>query len=110
MTRVTAMPGTTTLVADLCTFGLAACDERGPGFVNASVRTVTNARQVRIHMQRKCAVTHRHARDGADNASENVEQSGTWVREVARTMEEQLRGARECSGKKQEHKNESSAR
>ena len=27
-------------------FGLAACDDGGPGFVNASVRTITNARQV----------------------------------------------------------------
>ena len=36
-----AMPGTRTTVADLCMFGLAACDEGGPGFVSASVRTAT---------------------------------------------------------------------
>ena len=32
-----AMPGTRTAVVDLCVFGLAACDEGGPGFVNESV-------------------------------------------------------------------------
>ena len=32
--KIIAMPGTRTAVADLCMFGLAACDERGPGFVN----------------------------------------------------------------------------
>ena len=50
-----AMPGTRTTVADLCMFGLASCDEgrirSGPGFVHASVRTVTNARQVELEEQ-----------------------------------------------------------
>ena len=41
--------------ADLCMFGLAACDEGRPGFVNASVRTVTNTRQVGMRMQSKNA-------------------------------------------------------
>ena len=41
--KIMAMPGTR---ADLCMFGLAACDDGGPGFVNASVRMITNARQV----------------------------------------------------------------
>ena len=49
--KIMAMSGTRTKVADLCMFGLAACDEGGPGFVNASVRTVTNARQVGMQMQ-----------------------------------------------------------
>ena len=35
--KIMAMPGTRTAVAGLCMFGLAACDEGGPGFVNASV-------------------------------------------------------------------------
>ena len=35
--KIMAMPGTRTTVADLCMFGLAACDEGGPGFVKASV-------------------------------------------------------------------------
>ena len=39
--KTMAMPGTRTAVADLCMFGLAAC-EGGPGFVNACVRTITN--------------------------------------------------------------------
>ena len=56
-----AMPRTRTTVADLCMFGLAACDEGGPGFVNASVRTVTNARQVGMRMQSKCTGKQRHA-------------------------------------------------
>ena len=84
------LPGTRTNVADLYMFGLAAC-ERGPGFVNASVRTVTNARQVGMRMQRKCTGRYRHARVGANNASETMEQPGTWVHPVDRAMEEQLR-------------------
>ena len=42
--KIMAMPGTRTPAADLCMFGLAASD------VNASVRTVTNARQVGMRM------------------------------------------------------------
>ena len=66
------------MVAELCILGLVACDEGGPGLVNASVRTVTSA-------------GHRHARVGANNTSEKMEQTGTWVHQVARAMEEQLR-------------------
>ena len=44
--KIMAMPRSRTTVADVCMFELAACGEGGPGFVNASVRTVTNARQV----------------------------------------------------------------
>ena len=88
---IMAIPGARTIVADLCMFGLAACDEGGPGFVNASVRTVTNARQVQLRMQRTCTGTHRHARVDADKTSENMQQTGTWVHQVAQAMEEQLR-------------------
>ena len=41
--KILAMPETRGVVADLCMFGLAACDDGPPGFVNASVRTITNA-------------------------------------------------------------------
>ena len=85
-----AMPGTRTTVADLCMFGLAACDEGGPGFVNASVRTITHARQVGVRLRSKCTGTHRHARVNANNTIEKGEQTGTWVRQVARVMEKQL--------------------
>ena len=90
--KILAMLGTKTTVADLCMFGLAACDEGGPGFVNASVRTSADARQNEMRMRRKCTGTHRHAHVDADNTSEKVEQTGTWVRKVARAMEEYLRG------------------
>ena len=66
------MPGTRAPVADLCMFGLAACDEEGPGFVNASVRTVTKARQVGMRMHRKRTGTHPHGRVCANNASEKM--------------------------------------
>ena len=56
--KIMAMPGTRTGVADLCMFGLAACDEGGQGFVNASVRTVTNARQMGMRLRSKCTGTH----------------------------------------------------
>ena len=48
--KVMAMPGWRTTVADLCIFGWAACDEGGPGFVTASVRTFTNAREVGVRL------------------------------------------------------------
>ena len=66
MAKIMAIRETRTTVADLCMFGLAACDDGGPGFVNASVLTVTNARQVGILMQSKCIGTHRHARVDAN--------------------------------------------
>ena len=50
VTTITAMPGARTILADLCMFGLAACDEGGPGIVNASVRTVISARQIEMRM------------------------------------------------------------
>ena len=37
--KIMAMPGTRTTVTNLCMFGLAACDERGPGFVNGRSTT-----------------------------------------------------------------------
>ena len=86
-----AIPGTRTTVADPCMFGLAARDEGGPGFVNASVRTITNARQFRKRMRSRCTGTHRHARVDASNIIEKGEQTGTCVRQVARAMEEQFR-------------------
>ena len=54
------MLGTRTAVADLCMFGLAACDEGGPVVVNASVRTITNARRVGVRLQSKCVGIHFH--------------------------------------------------
>ena len=42
-------------------------------------------------MQRKYTGTHPHARVGANNSSEKMEQSGTWVHLVAQAMEDQLR-------------------
>ena len=55
-------------------------DERGPGFVNVSVRTVTNAKRVgvRPRLQSKCASTDRHARVDCDNPTEKGEQTGSW--------------------------------
>ena len=68
--KIMAMPGT-----DLCMLMLAACGDGGPGFVNASVRTITNARQVGVRLQSKCTRTHRHARVNADNPPEKGEQT-----------------------------------
>ena len=90
VTKITAMPGTKTIVADLCMFGLAACGEGGPGFVNASARTSTNARQVGMRMRNKCTGVHRHARVDASNTIVKREQTATWVRQVALAMVEQM--------------------
>ena len=43
VTKIMATSGTRKTVADLRMFGLVACDKGGPGFVNVSVRTITNA-------------------------------------------------------------------
>ena len=88
MGKIMAMPGTRAAVADSCMFGLAACDNGGPGFVNESVRTITNARQVGVRLQSKCIGTHRHARVDTEDTIGRKEQTGTWVRQVARAIEE----------------------
>ena len=72
-------------------FGLVACDEIGPRFVNESVRTITNARRFGVRLQSKCASTHRHAPVNANNPTEKGEQTGSWVRQVAQAMEEPLK-------------------
>ena len=89
--KIMAMPGARTAEADLCMFGLAMCDEGGPGFVNVSVRTITNARQVGMRMTRKRTSAHRHARANANDMSEKVDQTGTRANQVAQAMEEQLK-------------------
>ena len=89
--KIMPMPGTRTAVADLCMFGLVACDDGGPGFVNASVRTITNARQVGVRLRSECIGTHRHAQVNTNNVIEKEERMGTWVRQVAQAVEEQLR-------------------
>ena len=68
--KIMAMLGTRTTVADWCMFGLAACDEGGPGFVNAGIRTITNTRQVGMRLRSKYTGTHRHARVNANNTIE----------------------------------------
>ena len=70
--------------------GLHVMNEGGSGFVNASELSVTNARQVGMRMLSKCTGTHRHARIDANNASEKMKHTRTWVLQVARTMEEQI--------------------
>ena len=54
----------------MCMFGLVACDDGGPGFVNASMRTITTARQVCVRLQSKCNGTHRHAQSTPKTRSE----------------------------------------
>ena len=70
--KIMAMLGTRTAVADLCMFGLAACDMEGPGFVNVSVRTIINARRVGARLQNKRTGTHQHARINANTQSRKV--------------------------------------
>ena len=91
VTKIMAMPGTRTILADLCNIGLVSRDEGGPEFVNASVRTITNARQVGVRMQSKCIGTHRHVCAGTNDMSEKVGQTGTWTHQIAWATEEQLR-------------------
>ena len=89
--KIMAISGTRTAVADLCMFGLPACDKGGPGFVNVSVRRITNVRRVGARLQNKCTGTHRHARIDSNDTIEEGERTGTWVRQAARAIEEQLR-------------------
>ena len=85
--KVVGMPGVTSIDADLCMFGLAGCDQGSSGFINASVRTIANARQVAT--RRTCIGSHRYARFDANDMSERV--TGTWVYQVAQAMEQQLK-------------------
>ena len=71
-----AMPGTRTAAADLLHVGLVACDGEGAGFVNASVRTISSARQVGVRLRSKCTGTHRHARVNANDTIKKGEQAG----------------------------------
>ena len=90
MPKVMATPGTRTAVADLCMFGLAACDEGGPGFVNVSVLTITNARRVGLRLQSKCWSMHRCP----GQCGKNIREGGTnriMVHQVAQAMEDQLK-------------------
>ena len=48
--KIMAISGTRIAVADLCMFGLPACDKGGPGFVNVSVRRITNVRRTIAEM------------------------------------------------------------
>ena len=89
--KIMAMPGTRAVVADLCMFGMAACDDGGPGIVNVSVRTITNARQVGVRLRSKCTGTHRHARIDAEDTIGREEQTETWVIQAVRAIEEQLK-------------------
>ena len=77
--KVMAMPGIRTVVADLCMFGLAACDEGGPRFVNVSVRTITNARRVGARLQSKCG-----------SMLEARERTGSWFRQAVEEHELEL--------------------
>ena len=49
------------------------------------------ARQVGVRFQSKCNITHRHARVDAEDVIGKREQTGTWVREAARAIDEQLK-------------------
>ena len=44
-----------------------------------------------LRLQSKCRSTHRHAQVNADNTFEKGERTGSWVRQVAQAMEEQLK-------------------
>ena len=56
--KVMVMPGMRTAVADLCMFGLAACDGGGPGFVNVSVRTITMRDELECGCRANAGGTH----------------------------------------------------
>ena len=72
-------------------FGLAACDERGPGFCQRKRTDFTDARHVGMRMQSKSTGTHRHARVDADNTCETTERPETLGTPSSPRMEEQLR-------------------
>ena len=90
MTKTMAMPGTRTAVTDLCACsGWLTREDQDPS-TQAYERSPT-----RDKLECGCEVhaqgTHRRARVYANNTIEKGEQTGTWVRQVARAMEEQLR-------------------
>ena len=56
--KIMATPGTRTIVADLCMFGLVACDEGGPGFVNGKC---SDGYQRETSWNADAQLLHRHA-------------------------------------------------
>ena len=44
-----------------------------------------------VRLQSKCIGTHRHARVDAEDTIGRKEQTGTWVRQAARAIEEQVK-------------------
>ena len=52
-------------------FGLAACDDGVPVLVNASVRTITNAREVGSTVAKQMHWLHRHGNMGAPSRQSN---------------------------------------
>ena len=74
--KIMAMPGTTTAVADLCLFLLVACDDGGLGFVNASVRTITSARQVGVRLRSKCTTDMLRSKRTTQSRKENKQEDG----------------------------------
>ena len=61
--KILAMPGTRAAIADSCTFGLAACDDEGPGFVQHERANDDPTRdKPGCGCPSKCTGTHRHAR------------------------------------------------
>ena len=57
-----------------------------------SVRTIKPTRDKSEHgCKSECNSTHRHARVDAEDVIGKREQTGTWVREAARAIDEQLK-------------------
>ena len=84
------MPGLRTALADLCMFGLAACDEG----TRVCQRECADDHQCQTSwgaVAEKCGSMRRHAQVNADNTIETRERTGPWVRQVAQAMEEQLK-------------------
>ena len=70
-------------------FGLAACDDGGPGFVNAKR---ANDNQCASSWGAVAKQMQQHAstcRVDAEDVIGKREQTGTWVREAARAIDEQ---------------------
>ena len=72
-------------------FGLAARDEKDKDLSMQTYERSPTRDELECGCKARCTGTHLHARVDANNTSEKMERTGTWVHQVARAMEEQLR-------------------
>ena len=110
VTRIMVMRGTRTIVADLWMLGLAACDEEDHDLSMQAYGQSPTWDKLECGSTEHTRARTEHARVCANSTSEKIEQTGTWVHQVARAMEEQLREDKQELKTREQKKNAKDAK